>query len=165
MKKLRGLTIIELIVSMGILTVLISILMAMLSSIIGAQLDAKATSSVDQDGRYILARLAYDMQSAASIASPSAGLTGGTLKIKINSIDYTYNLDSNSNLQVTNNNGTDVLNSSDTSVSSLTFQRIGAGGNNDTIKMSFTVTGKTRKTTGVQYETKTFKTTLGRHSI
>lgn len=165
MKKFeRGFTIIELVVYMGILTVLIAVLMGMFGSILDARLDSKATSSVDQDSRYILARMSYDMQQASSIASPSAATTDTTLKIQINSIDYTYELNNN-NLQLTDVDGTEVLNSTDTSISDLSFQRIGNGDANDTIQMIFTVTAKTRKSTGAQYETKTIKTTLGRHGI
>lgn len=159
-----GSTIIEMLIYMGILTVLLSVLMVMFSSIIGVQLESKATSSVDQDSRYILARLAYDMQSATEIASPSAGMTDSTLKIQVNSIDYIYSL-SGTNLQITDNNDTNVLNSTDTNISDVSFRRIGNGDDDDTIRISFTVTSKTRKITGTQYETKTFTTTLGRHTL
>ena len=146
---------------MGILSVLLSILVAVFGSIIEVQLESKATSSVDQDGRYILSRLIYDTQSATEIASPSAGVTGTVLRITKNSENYTYALDTSGNLQITNNSGTDNLNSVDSMISDLSFLRIGSGTTKDTIQMKFTVTSKTQRTSGPRNETRTYQTTLG----
>lgn len=157
----RGFTVIELLLYMGILVILITVLASTFGSIIDVQLESKATSSVDQDGRFILARLAYDMQSATSIASPSAGSTATSLTIKKSSESYTYKLNASNNLQLTNNSGTDNLNGEDSSISNLTFQTIGSSSTSATVQMKFTVTSRTRKTAGSQNESRTFQTTLG----
>ncbi len=156
----KGFTTIELLVYMGILSFLIMILSTIFVSIVDVQLDSKSTSDVDQDGRYILARLAYDFGSAQSVASPSTpGSSSGTLQISINSINYTYNLDGSGNLQLTNNLGTNNLNSINTTIPSITFQRIGNGGINDTIRVTFTVKSTTQRHTVP--EQRTYQTTFG----
>src|SRR5438045_832261 len=89
----KGFTQIELLLSMVILMILISVLTTVFGQILDVQLDSKSVSSVDQNGRYILARLIHDTQSAQSIASPSAvGQSSTTLKLLVNSINYTYSV-------------------------------------------------------------------------
>jgi hypothetical protein len=156
----KGFTQIELILSMGILMILIGVMSNVFGQIVDVQIESKQISSIDQNGRYVLARLIHDMQNAQSIASPSAvGEPVGTMKIRINSIDYTYSVSPSGNLILTNNNGVDVLNSSSTSVSGLTFTRIGTGSNSDTIRVGFTLTSRTIRLD--QREIKSFQTTLG----
>src|SRR5664279_2189876 len=94
-KKLnKGFTLIEFLIFMSVLSTLLLVLTNVFSSILDSQLESKAYSSVDMDGRYILAKLAYDFQNADSyhdsILLPAAGVSGSTLKININSVDYIY---------------------------------------------------------------------------
>lgn len=160
----KGFTLIELTIYMGILALLISVLSSILGSIVDVQLQSKANSSVDQDERYLLAKFSHDMAaSSATLIPANPGDQSSTLQLTINSINYTYSLDSNNNLQIVNDitNQTDVLNSYDTSVSNLLFTRIGSGDSNDTIEVSYTLTSRTKDTSG-QQETKSYQTTLGR---
>jgi hypothetical protein len=160
-QRRAGFTVVELIIYMGILTVLISVLTTVFASIIEVQLESKATSSVDQDGRYILSRLIYDTQSATTIASPSAGIAGTVLKLTKGAENYTYKLDTSGNLQLTNNSGTNNLNSVDTSISNLTFQTIGSASSSANVQMKFTVTSTTQRTSGPKNEVRVYQTTLG----
>jgi type II secretory pathway pseudopilin PulG len=160
-KKARGFTLVELLIYMGLLTVLVGVLSMVFASIIDVQLRSESNSSVDQDGRYILSRMLYDVKGASSITTPAnAGNTSSTLQMLVNNITYTYSLDGSGNLQLTNNNGINALNGYDTQVSGLNFQRLGAGDSNDTIRMTFTITSRTSPHN--QAETKTYQTTLSR---
>jgi len=159
----KGFTLIELVLYMGILMILIGILSSIFTSIVDVQLESTATSSVNQDGRYLLSKLLYDVRSASSITSPpNPGDTASTMQITSNSIIYTYSLDSSNNLQVVNGSTSEtiILNGYDTSVSDLTFTRIGSGDSNDTVRVSYTLTSKTKERSG--QETKSFQTTLGK---
>ncbi len=162
MKKIeKGFTLIELILYMGLFCVLVSVLSGIFTAVIDTQLNSKATASVDQDGRYILAKLIYDMQSASSSAIPSASSLGSpsaTLQLNTSAGTYTYASNSG-NLQLTNANGTNNLNSVDTQISGLTFTRIGNGTATDTIRVNFTVKSTTNKRSGL--ETRAYQTTLG----
>ncbi len=110
----QGMTLIELVIYMGMLVLLSSGLSSIFSTIVDVQLNSNCTSSVDQDGSYLLAKLTHDVASASTILIPAnPGNTSNTLQTTINSINYTYSLNSNNNLQVVNNstNETNVLNS------------------------------------------------------
>lgn len=159
--KFKGFTLVELIMSMGLLTILIGVMTALFGAIIDTSLDSTATSGVDQDGKYIIARLTYDLQRSSEIVAPAvpSATTAPALTIKVDSIDYTYSLDSNGNFQLSNDYGDNVLNGSTTVVSDLSFQRIGVGDATDTVQMKFRLTSKVKETSGV--ETKAFQTTIG----
>jgi hypothetical protein len=99
------------------------------------------------------------MQTGDTIITPaSPGLSSSTLTFKVNSINYTYATNSG-NLILTNNNGTNNLNSIDTTISNLKFTRIGTGTNTDTIRVSFTLTSKISRTSSGP-ENRTFQTTI-----
>lgn len=162
-KKQKGFTLIELVLYAGILSVLLGVLSALFGVIIETQLDSQATSSVDQDGRYVIAKMVYDMRSSSSIVAPAnAGQSANTLQITRNSINYTYSLNGSNNLVLTNNSTgeVNVLNGSETSVTGLTFQRLGNGGSDDTVRVNFTITSRVAEKSGS--ETRSFQTTLGR---
>lgn len=154
----KGFTLVELIMSIGILAILLTILTNAFGSILDVQLDSVATSVVDQDGRYMLAKLIHDTQNASAILQPAVGSSSAILQITMNSQNYTYSLN-NGNFQITDNTGTENLNSTDTAVSGLTFQRIGIGNIYDTVRTSFVLTSRS-VLRGVP-ETKTYQTTLG----
>jgi type II secretory pathway pseudopilin PulG len=160
-KNLRGFTLIELLMASGILMILIGVFTSILTSIIDAQLDSNATSGVDQDGRYVIARLIYDMQRASDIVSPAApsASASSSLTIKIDAIDNVYSLNSNGNLELNNNLGINILNSYTTRIENLTFQRIGIGGLLDTIQVKFRIISRIAEPSG--NETRDFQTTLG----
>ena len=68
----RAFTIIELLIYMGLLAGLITILGTVLSQVIDVQLESQAISAVEQDGRFILARLNYDLHRVASVTTPAS---------------------------------------------------------------------------------------------
>lgn len=158
----RGLTLVELVIYLGMLVLLISVLSSIFSAIVDVQLNSNSTSGINQDGAYILAKFNHDIASSSAILTPAnPGNQTSTMQVTINSIIYTYSLTSGNNLQIVNNstNETNVLNSYNTSVSGLTFTRIGSGGSNDTVQVSYTITSRIKERGG--YETKSFTTTLG----
>ncbi len=155
----RGFTLVEMLLYMGIFSILMIVLMQIFISAIDTQLTSKATSSVDQDGAYILSRLSYDISRAQAVIAPSSyGSGSNNLTIQIGGSDYTYSLDSNDNLIVTNTYGTNQLNSVDTTLNNLTFTRIGNPAGKDTIQMSFQLKSTTQRNTG--YELRNFTTTV-----
>jgi prepilin-type N-terminal cleavage/methylation domain-containing protein len=156
----RGFSLIELIIYVAIMSILVVVLCSTFASILEVQTDSKATSSVDQDSRYIIAKLNYDMQSASSIVAPAVGSQSAALQLSINTATQSYAL-SNGNLQLTKNSQADNLNSTNTSISNLTFKRLGTGTANDTIRVQFTMTSLIKRTAN-KTETKTFTTTIGK---
>ncbi len=155
----RGFTLVELLLFMGIFSIFLIVLTDLFSAIINTRIESEATSSVEEDGRFIISRLAYDISRADSITSPALGSGANSLSIVIGGVTYTYQV-SSGNFQLTNDLGTNNLNSSETTVSTPIFQRIGNSDGKDTIKITFTVNSVTQKITGS--ETQNFQTTIGR---
>ncbi len=163
MKNNKGFTIVELMLYMGLLSIILGVLTNIFLSALDVQLESQANSAVEQDGSYVLSKLAYDIHRAQSVTIPTT--LGGTstinFQIVVNGVNFTYSIDANNNLVLqeglgANNN----LNGYDTSISNLSVTRLGNVGKvEDTLNVSFTITGKTRKNTG--YETKNFQTNLG----
>jgi prepilin-type N-terminal cleavage/methylation domain-containing protein len=114
--KRHGFTLIELLVYIGIFSILLVVLTEMLVSVLSLQLDSAATSSVDQDNRFIQQRLAFDIQRAKKAVA-----NAGTLTLTIGSTTYQYAA-SGSDLQL---NGL-PLNSYNTTISNLSFVNVGA---------------------------------------
>lgn len=159
-KSQKGVTIVELLLYMSILAVLLAILTSIFVSALDVQAESQATSSVEQDGNYILTRLAYDIHRAQSINIPEAnGATTNYFQIAINGVNNTYSIDGNSNLILANNLGSNNLNSSDASVSAFLVSRLGnVGGLENTLKINFTITSREKRVSG--HETKNFQTNL-----
>lgn len=161
LKSGAGFTLVELLLYMGILSVFLSILTAIFVTALDVQMESEAATSVERDGTYILAKLAYDVHRASSISIPlSLGSNATNLKILVGAVDYTYSLDGSENLTLVNDIGTNNLNSYDSKVSGLSVTRLGnTGGVEDTLKINFTITSRTQRVS-FGYETKAFETNL-----
>lgn len=156
----KGVTIIELILYMAILSILLTMLTSVFVSALDVQSESQATSSVEQDGNYILARLAYDIHRAQNINIPAVnGATANNFQITIDGVNYTYSLDTNNNLILSNNFGTNNLNNHGSGISAFSVTRLGnVGGVENTLKINFTITSKVKRISG--FETKNFQTNL-----
>lgn len=158
--KTAGFTLVELLIVMGLMSGLMIILTDVAVSSLDVQNESSATASVTQDGRYMLARLSYDIQRASSVTTPaSLGASSPSLVLVVSGVTHTYTLNG-TDLQLTNSLGTNNLNSSESTISGFTVQRLGNVGGKDTIKLSFTVTSKGRDDQGQR--TQAFTTTVGR---
>lgn len=157
-KKNRGFTIVELIIYMGILSLLLIVLTDIFSSIIDVRRDSEAITVVEQDGNFLLARLFYDISHAQSISTPAnLGASSSTLQLTIGGVSNTYSVNSG-NLQVVNGSGTNVLNSVNSSVSGLSFLRLGNASGKNTIQVTLTVTSRILRAAGP--EAKTYQTSV-----
>lgn len=157
--KKRGFTIVELIIYMGILSLMLLVMTDTFSSIVDVRRDSEAVTAVEQDGNYLLAKLFYDISHATSIISPSSlGSSSSALQLVINGVINTYSINGG-NLQVVNNNGTNVLNSVNSSISNVNFLRVGNTDGKNTIQLSFTVTSNIIRSSGP--EEQTYQTSIG----
>ncbi|MBI2611957.1 prepilin-type N-terminal cleavage/methylation domain-containing protein [Candidatus Gottesmanbacteria bacterium] len=159
MKKNHGFTLIELLLYMGILSILLFIITNVFVSILDVQLESQATSGVIQDSQFIISRLGYDIKRTENITTPAnPGDISNILNLSIDGINYIYQLN-NGDLELNDEISTNKLNSFETNVSNLSFQRTGNATEGATIKLNFTLTSKTQRNN--IYETKTIQTTLG----
>ena len=142
----KGITIVELIVYIGILSIFMLVLVDVFVAILNSKLDTESTSTLNQDARYIYSRLAYDIANAdsASVLNPNS------LNLVSSGVSYNYVLDGSGNLLLN-----DVtINSLDTKVDSISFSKIG-----NTVKISYTIESLITLPSGNQ--TRTIETTVG----
>jgi type II secretory pathway pseudopilin PulG len=162
----QGFTIIELLLYMGIFSMLLLVLMQIFTSILSVHAESQATSQVDQDGTYILTRLSNDIHKASTVVEPTLGSTclptcPTTMRITgSGGFDETITQSGN-DLTL---NGT-PLNSADTTVT-VTFLTLGnvlsptpPGGAKNSVQIQLTVTSKTVQPGGKQQK-KSFQTTI-----
>lgn len=155
----KGFTLIEILVFMALFSVILIVLTDLFSSTLQVRTESEATAAVQADASYIMARLMHDIAQASAVTVPSSlGGSGASLQITLNGINYSYAL-SGGNLTLTNNTGTNVLNGTDTTVSSLSFTRLGNGVAKDSVRFSYTVTSKASRSSG--QESRTIQTTVG----
>lgn len=157
--KHQGFTLLELLLYMGILSILLLVFMQIFTSSIDVQQESESASSVSQDAEFILQRLTYDIQRSNTVTVPAVlGGESNSLQIVIDGVNYTYTV-SNDDLLLANDIGTDSLNSFDTIVSNLIFKRLGGDKGKNSIVVTFTLTSKIVRQAGVK--AKNFQTTIG----
>lgn len=159
LNRSRGFTLVEALVVMALLTGFLMILTTLLTSAIDIQTSSESYSAVMTDGRFIMARLNYDIARASAVTTPGTlGGSSATLVLIINGNTYTYDT-SGGNLQLADPSSTDQLNSSGTAVSGLNFEALGNSGGKTTVRYTFTLTSTTHHNGGS--DTQTYTSTAG----
>ena len=155
----KGTTLVELLIYLGLVTVLLGVLTQIFVSILDVQLSSSSVSFVEQDSRFIMSRMSYDIQRADTISIPaSPGMESDNLQMMINGISYSYGI-TDGNLVMSRSGTSYTLNSYNSTVSDVNFKRIGNNTNNDTIQMSFKTNSKILVNN--TYESKIITTTFG----
>lgn len=135
-----GFSIIEMLIYIGIVSVFLVVLGGLFVSILTAQLDAQSTSSIDQDNRYIQARMAYDIHRADNILTPAAlGTPASSFSLDIGGVTYTYSI-INNQLNLTASGNTQSLTSYASQVSGFTVTRLGNVAGKQSLQISYTLT-------------------------
>jgi len=137
-----GFTIVELIIYMGLLTIFLVYLHGIFFSVLEQQLRSQSVSFLQQDQQFILSRLRYDVSRAANIITPSTlGQSSTSLQLQIGGSTHTYTVQ-NGDLILTNATGSAALNSYGTSVSAMTFKRVGNVGGKKSVDMDVRLTSR-----------------------
>lgn len=157
-KNNRGSTLVEMLIYMGIFSILLVVFLQIFSMTLDSQKESQNTSSIAQDGKFIIARLSYDIPEAQTIVSPTLGGQDSILQLTKGSDTYTYGI-TNNNLTLTTGSEIDRLNSANTTVSNISFKRLGNSGGKNTIQVRFTITGIVLG--NKNSDTETFQTTIG----
>ena len=141
----HGFTIVELLIYMVIVGILLTVLGGILISTLDVQTDSQSTSVVEADGRFLLARLGYDVHRASSLTTPN-------LVLIIDGQTYTYAV-VNSVLQLTTPSGSSHLTSPGVQVTDFSVTRLGNPSGIPTAQIKFTLTNGR--------ETRNYQTTVG----
>lgn len=158
----KGFTMIELLLYMGIFSILLVVLLDLLTMILGVHAESQATSSVDQDGNYIMRKLAYDIHKATTITPAIVAVPSTSMELTGTGFDETYTIDGSDNLVVTDNTVSPAvrysLNSPDTKAS-ITFTPYGNTGGKASLKIALILTSRITQKGGV-VQSQEFDTTV-----
>lgn len=154
--KKNGFTLVELLISMGILSILIAILAQLFGSIIILRQKSESISAIAQDARYMLLRLSYDTSRATTVSASS-----NTLSLVIGGVSYVYAQDGDF-LKLTVAGSTSALNSTGSKVSQLSFVQQSDIGTKPSVAVSFTLTPTSIQTGGVTTSRQVMTTLVGR---
>jgi len=164
LKSEQGFTMVEILLYMGIFSMLLVVLFQLFSAILSAHAESQATSSVNQDGSFIISRLAYDIHNASGITSPSVGAscnwpTVSSCQLALS--NGTYGITSLGNLTFTANGETYSLNGLNTKITDITFTTLGnaALGSKPSVQIQFNLQSKIKRDAGV-LQTQVFQTTV-----
>lgn len=158
----RGVTLIEVLITMALLSVFLVMFATLFTASIDVQFRSQTYSSVSSDGRFLLARLNYDITRASAVTTPAAlGGSSNSLVLTISGGTYTYNVNSG-RLQLASPAGTDYLTGNGDTISSVSFVKLGNSGGLESIQYTFTLTGKGSNAGNTN--TQTFSSTTERRS-
>ena len=158
-KQMRGLTVTELLIYMGLMAIFITVLLGIFTSALKTKLASQSTSAISQDSRYILSKLSYDVNNADSVTSPALGATSTSLQLVASGSAITI-ASSSGNLVRTVGGVSTNLNGIDTQLDSISFKNIGNTGGKPTIQVVYTIRSKII-IQGGGTETQSINTTVG----
>jgi prepilin-type N-terminal cleavage/methylation domain-containing protein len=166
MKHENGFTLIELLVYIALTSILIAIMSQVFLATVAIRLESQNTTSVQQDARYMLSRISYDIRRATAINAPSLGqqASAASMLIHENGADmvYAYSL-SGTDLILTVGTQSAQLNSDGSQVTSLSISRMGNSATlpeaKDTLSIMLTLSDSGE--TQINSQTLQMRTTVG----
>lgn len=155
----KAFTIIELLLYMGILSIILLVFIDLFISMSRLRTETEAVSNVQQDNNYLLNKFIYDIHQASSISVPALpAAQSSTLNLLINGTNYVYASQSG-NLVLSDGINSFQMNGYDTTLTNLLFTRLGSGDSHDLIKINLSIRSRVKNQKG--YETQSFETMVG----
>lgn len=154
MKNTKGVTLVELLIYLGLASVMLVVLSELFVSILNESVETQNYSAVQTDGRYISARLRYAINNADSITVPANfGDSSNELTLVTAGVQSHYYL-SDFKWYVNDGAGSYLLSNLDTKITDVVFTRQGNVNGKPVIAFSFTVASG--ESTTQQYESQLF---------
>lgn len=133
----KAFTLVELIIFMGIFSILIFIISDLFVNSLKAKSQGESVAVVNQDADFVLAKLEYDLHQGYGLTQPSLGLTGSSVSFLKGGEQITYRLSGN-NLERVIGTDVQVLNSYRTRITTAEFTNIGNATGKSTVKIAIT---------------------------
>ncbi|MBI2405012.1 hypothetical protein HYV22_02430 [Candidatus Gottesmanbacteria bacterium] len=154
-----GFTIVEMLLYMGLLSGFLVILTSIFLSALDVSSESQTFSRMEEDGRYILARLTYDIARSQAVTIPTTlGTPANSLQLTIGGESVIYGI-SGTNLTIASGSETNILNSFGSYVSGFTVVRLGNPGGKESVTVDVTLTSATQRPSGP--EVRSFHMTQG----
>lgn len=159
MRERKGFTIAEMVIYLGILSVLLVVFINLFAVIVDRQLETEALSSTQYDATYLLSRFTYDFGRASAIDVPALpGSSSALLRLTIDGVVHEYSASSGA-LMLTSEGVQNRLTGSETTINTPQFIRYGAGTSHDVVQIIFDIESVSLQ--NGQTETVSFSTLLG----
>jgi type II secretory pathway pseudopilin PulG len=157
-KSSSGFSLVELLLYMGLSLILLAIISGLFISMLQTRSESMKTSSLEREGRYILARLSYDIYSAQDIIEPAlVGETSTTLQLMKNSELFTYRI-INDRLYLINTAGSHLLSGETVKAISFNVTKLGNDGGKNAVEISLTT--ENQNISEGKIENRTYQTVL-----
>ncbi len=133
-----GFSLVELLLYMGLSLILLTIISGLFISMLNTRSESMKTSSLEREGRYILARLSYDVYSAQDILEPAlVGETSTTLQLMKNSELFTYRI-IDDRLYLIDASGSHLLSGETVKAINFSVTKLGNDGGKNAVEISLT---------------------------
>lgn len=130
-KSQSGFTMIELLMYLGLYSILIIIVTQLFLTLIESRTETENLTRLQQESRYITQRLTYDIRRADQITQPAqVGQSGNQLELSINGNTLRYQVNMNGFLELVSPSGTASI-SSQVTASQFLVQKTGSTGLSD----------------------------------
>lgn len=137
-----GFTLIELIVSLGLATILLGAIFGLYLASSQMRARINATAEVEQQGLQAMEIITQTIRNSSAISNPSTGASGASLTLSVPTVAKSPTIFSLSNGQLQIKEGTSAvtpITSNRVSVSNLTFQNLTAAGSGGLVRVTFTL--------------------------
>lgn len=138
-QKLKsGFTLIEILMTLGIVSLLLITLTQVFSGIISLRLKNDITTTLAQDSRYLFSILEYDFVAATNVTSPATSTSGSTLTLTSRGQTISYSYDGTNLVRSTGGVSVPVI--TETTISNFTASRGLDIGGKPVITIQYTLT-------------------------
>jgi len=156
--KSLGFSLVELIIYMGLSTVILTVTAGLFIAILESQTRSQVMTAMEQDSQYLLSKITYEIHQADEITIPiSLGGQGSQLQVITSGQPISFQLN-NQTLSITKNSVTSQLHSSLTQVTEFQISRLGNVDGLQAVSVLFNLESLNQTTGGAQ--TKQYQTTV-----
>lgn len=156
-KQKSGFTLIEILMTLGIVSILLITLTQVFSGIINLRLKNDITTTLAQDSRYLFSILEYDLVSASNVTSPATSTSGSNLNLTSRGQNISYSYDGTTLSRSVGGDTVPVITESE--LSSFTVSRGLDLGGKPVITIQYTLT--TPAVSDSPSQSRSFETTYG----
>lgn len=159
-KKQKGTTVIELLIYLALLAIFLTVLLDVFVTTLNFKLQTESTSALNQDTRYILSKMSYEIYNADNVVTPANfGDSAASLVVAKGGVTESYSV--NGGNMILTQGGTSMnLNSTDTKVQSVTFTKLGDSSGKATVKIDLVMQSMITTHGGTQ-DLQSVETTVG----
>lgn len=137
-KHQSGFSLVEILIYMALMGIFMTVLLDIFVTTLNIKLGSERTSSLNQDMRFVLQKISYEIANADSVTIPATGSASTTLRLTSPTGTKIF-ASSSGNLVLTASGATMNLNGPDTTLTEISFQNVSVSGLKPAVKFTFTL--------------------------